>query len=139
MSYKLKPTSHLRALYEFLLTGVATLTNKTLTNPTITSPTITSPNTTQGVSTHSYGTGHADWTLTSAEMASQILTCTGTADAGCAAIATPTAGKVYILSNATGQTVTIKASGQTGVGIANTKTAMVRGNGTDFVRVTADA
>ena len=43
MSYKNKPTSHLRALYEYLLTGVATLTNKTLTSPTLTTPTITTP------------------------------------------------------------------------------------------------
>ena len=33
----------------------------------------------------------------------------------------------------------IKAAGQTGVTIATTKTAMVMGNGTDFIRITGDA
>lgn len=106
------------------LTDIQTLTNKEVILP---------------IATHSYGTGHADWTLSTTERKATILTATGTADAGVAAIATPTAGKIYIVINATGQALTIKASGQTGVSIANTKTAIVRGNGTDFVRVTADA
>ena len=106
-----------------------TLTNKTLTAPVLT----------LGVATHSYGTGHVDWALTVAEMNANILTATGTSDAGCAAVATPTVGKVYILSNATGQIVTIKAAGETGIAVANGKTAIVMGNGTDFVRVSGDA
>lgn len=120
--------------------AVVTLTEtQTLTNKTLTAPTVTSPDLTLGVATHSYGTGHVDWTLSATELKATILTATGTADAGVNAIATPTAGKLYIVSNATGQALTIKASGQTGIAIANGKTAIVRGNGTDFVRVTADA
>lgn len=91
------------------------------------------------VATHSYGTGHVDWTLSGEEMGSGILIATGTADSGCNAIATPTSGALYIVVNTCGQTLTFKATGQSGVAIASTKTAIVRGNGTDFARVTADA
>lgn len=134
---------------EVTLSGTQTLTNKTLTSPTITTPTITggtatstaivTPDITEGASTHSYGTGHADWTLSVAERKTKILVATGTADAAVNAIATPTANKIYIVSNSCGQALTFKATGQTGVEIADGKTAMVRGNSTDFVRVTADA
>jgi hypothetical protein len=55
----------------------------------------------------------------------------------------PTAieGKVIIVKNETGAThaVTVKVSGQTGIAVAATKTAILRCTGTDFVRVTADA
>lgn len=95
-------------------------------------------NPTFGVSAHDYAAAAADWTLSAAELKNIIVTATN-ANAPAAAIATPTAGKVYIVSNATGQTLTFKATGQTGVEVANGKTAIVRGNGTDFVRVTADA
>ena len=50
-------------------------------------------------------------------------------------------GKILIVKNNTGAThaVTVKVSGQTGVAIAATKTAILRCTGTDFARVTADA
>lgn len=55
----------------------------------------------------------------------------------------PTAipGKILVVKNNTGAThaVTVKVSGQTGVAVAATKTAILRCTGTDFVRVTADA
>lgn len=91
------------------------------------------------VATHSYGTGHADWTLSAEEMQAGLLALTGTADEAVALIATPTLGKLYMVANTCGQAATIKASGGTGVAVASTKTAIVRGNGTDFVRVTGDA
>lgn len=93
----------------------------------------------QAKATHSYGTGHVDWTLSKAENDAGLLSLTGTADAAVALIATPTDGKLFIVVNACGQAATIKASGETGVAVATGKTAIVRGNGTDFVRVTADA
>ena len=43
MSYLKKPIANIRALYDFILYGVATFTNKTFTNPVITTPTITTP------------------------------------------------------------------------------------------------
>ena len=50
-------------------------------------------------------------------------------------------GKIVIVHNKTAAThaVTVKVTGQTGVAIAATKTAILRCDGTDFVRVTADA
>jgi hypothetical protein len=76
--------------------------------------------------------------LTAAEKKCGIIIVTN-ASGAVNAIATPTAGKVYIVVNTSGQALTVKATGQTGVEIASTKTAILRGNGTDFVRVTADA
>jgi hypothetical protein len=95
-------------------------------------------NPTFGVSAHDYGAAAVAWTLSAAEMQDIIVTASN-ANGAVDAIATPTAGKIYIVANSTGQALTFKASGQTGVTIASTKTAIVRGNGTDFVRVTADA
>lgn len=95
-------------------------------------------NPTFGVSAHDYAAGAVAWTLSAAEMQDIIVTASN-ASGAVDAIATPTAGKVYIVSNATGYALTFKATGQTGVAVANNKTAIVRGNGTDFVRVTADA
>lgn len=115
------------------LTGTETLTNKTLTAPVITSPDLT-----LGVSSKNYGGAHADWTLSASEMKSTRLIVTN-ADSAVNAIATPTSGKMYIILNTSGQALTFKATGQTGVTIASTKSAIVIGNGTDFVRVTADA
>lgn len=111
---------------------------ETLTNKTLTAPTITSPNTTQGQSTHDYEGGAVDWTLSAAELKTQIITVSNSSGA-VNAIATPTTGRVYIVYNGTGSNLTFKAAGQTGVVIATTKTAIVRANGTDFVRCTADS
>jgi hypothetical protein len=48
-------------------------------------------------------------------------------------------GKVFcVINGLTGQSAVIRANGQTGITIAAGKTAVVIGNGTDFVRVTAD-
>ena len=112
---------------------------QTLTNKTLTSPVINSPDLTLGVSSvHNYSSGHADWELSAGELATTIVSCSN-ADQAVNAIATPTAGKVYIVTNGSGYALTFKASGQTGVEIANAKTAIVMGNGTDFIRVTGDA
>lgn len=92
------------------------------------------------VATHDYGTGHADWTLTATEQKATVLSLAGKTDVtGAGIIATPTNGKVFVVINATAQAITIKAAGKTGIDVATTKTAIVMGNGTDFVRLTADA
>lgn len=91
------------------------------------------------VATHDYGTGHADWKLTDDEQKATVLSLAGKTDTtGAGAIAIPTAGKIFIVINATAQTITVKATGKTGVAVASTKTAIVIGDGTDFIRVTAD-
>lgn len=127
--------------------GAETLTNKTLTSPTINTPvvdggtiaasTITSPDLYVAISSHDYAGDAADWVLSATEAKSAILTATN-ADGACAIVAVPNFGKVYWIKNSTGQELTIKASGQDGVKIANDKTAAVYGNATDFERLTAD-
>lgn len=102
--------------------------------------TLTNKEVIQPVATHDYGTGHVDWTLSAAEQKATVLSLAGKTDVtGAGIIATPTNGKVFVVINATAQTITIKAAGKTGIDVATTKTAIVMGNGTDFVRLTADA
>lgn len=113
-------------------------TAQTLTSKTLTAPVITSPDLTQGVSNHDYSSGHVDWTLSAAEEKTKYLRCTN-ADAAANILGTGTDGKEFVVQNSSGEAITIKVSGQSGVQIANGKSAMVVGNGTDFVRVTADA
>lgn len=88
--------------------------------------------------THNYGGAHADWTLSASEQKSSTLIVTN-ADAAVAIIAPASAGYRYTVRNTSGQTVTIKKSGGTGVQIANGKTAIVEYIGSDYVRITADA
>ena len=102
--------------------------------------TLTNKEVIQPVATHDYGTGHVDWTLSATEQKATVLSLAGKTDlTGAGIIATPTNGKVFVVINATAQTITIKAKGKTGVAVATTKTAIVMGNGTDFIRLTADA
>ena len=84
---------------------------------------------------HSYASAAVDWTLSYTE---NLATCIKVTLAGGAvnAIATPTNGKVFIIYNNSGQALTFKASGQTGVSISNASIVVVQGNGTDFVAVT---
>jgi hypothetical protein len=77
--------------------------------------------------------------LSAAEEKATILTATGTSGGAADVVALPTAGKLLVVSNATGSALTIKATGQTGVSIANAKTAIVFGNGTDFVEIVSKA
>lgn len=52
---------------------------------------------------------------------------------GAATLEVPAVEKNYVVKNGTGETVTIKVSGQTGVVIPNGKTVLVYNNGTDVV------
>jgi hypothetical protein len=119
-------------------TLVGTDVTQTLTGKTLTAPVMTSPDITFSAVAHDYAGGHADWELSAAEAKNLILTTTNV-DTAAAIIAPATANKVYIVYNGSGETLTIKATGQTGVEIATLKTAIVRCNGTDYVRVTTDA
>ena len=113
-------------------------TTQTLTLKTLTAPVITAPDLTLGVASHDYAGAAAAWTLSAAELKASRIIVTN-ANGAVDAIATPTAGKMYIILNTSGQALTFKATGQTGVVLASTKSAIVIGNGTDFIRVTADA
>ena len=102
--------------------------------------TLTNKEIIQPAASHDYGTGHADWTLSATEQKATVLNLAGKTDVtGAGIIATPTNGKVFVVINATAQTITIKAKDKTGIAVATAKTAKVMGNGTDFIRLTADA
>jgi len=107
-------------------------------NIALAAPVITEANIVETEATHDYAAGVVDWTLSAAELKKGVISATN-ASGAVNALATPTSGRFYTVYNTTGQALTFKASGQTGVTIASTKTAIVRGNGTDFLRVTLDA
>ncbi len=123
--------------------GLATtqiLTNKTLTAPTVNGGTVqdaTVAGPTFTIATHDYEGAAADWSLSTAEARALVLSATN-ANGGCAIIAPAVAGKTYIVRNATGQNLTIKKSGGSGITIANGKTAQVYYLSSDYVRATAD-
>ena len=119
---------------EFVLKDTA----QTLTNKTLTAPAISAPDFVFGSSAVNYAGGHADYTLSAAEIKSTFLLASN-ADAPANILAPATANKVYCVTNGSGQAVTILVSGQTGITIANGKSAFVRCNGADYVRLTADA
>ena len=87
----------------------------------------------------SVASGHTAITLSPVEQLATKIALTGTPDATVPVEAVPADGKMFCVMNGlTGQSATIRANGQTGVTIAAGKVAIVIGNGTDFVRVTAD-
>tara|TARA_R110000868_G_scaffold54001_2_gene169282 strand:- start:4317 stop:6680 length:2364 start_codon:yes stop_codon:yes gene_type:complete len=74
---------------------------------------------------------------TSAQFA--IIRVTGTLTVA-KVLTAPSSSRTYVVVNAaTGSTVTVKASGQTGVSIAVGETAFVYFNGTDYVKVSGTA
>jgi len=82
-----------------------------------------------------------DWTLSKVESLATFLTVTASGSSD--AIIVPTAflrtGDVKIIRNATDGGVYIKKYGGTGFEIATGKTAIAIYNGSDYVRITADA
>lgn len=83
-----------------------------------------------------------DVTLTAQQAADVgVLIATAVASAGKAAIF-PSApnGKILIVRNIDADgALTVKITGQTGIVVAAAKSAILVSNGTDFVRLTADA
>lgn len=90
------------------------------------------------IATHVYSLVE-DWVMSAAEAICTMLAPTSGSTGALNLIAPDTAGKVYIVRNTSNGTITIKKSGGTGVDIAAGKTAIVMHNGSDYVRVTADA
>jgi len=86
-------------------------------------------------------TSGTDITLTAQEAADNtIFDITPSANISLIFPAGTAQGKMIIVRDEAGATysITPKVSGQTGVAIAATKTAILKCNGTDFERVTAD-
>ena len=90
-----------------------------------------------GVASHNYASGNDTWTLSDQENYATTLFPTNAGKA-MDVIAKATAGKILCMYNASGFTLTVKALGQSGKGIATSKSACLVGNGTDFVRLTSD-
>ncbi len=82
-----------------------------------------------------------DWTLTKAQALCKYidLTASGSGDSVIVPTAFLRANDEKVVRNGTDSTVTFKKYGGTGVSIASGKTATIRYNGSDYVRVTADA
>lgn len=81
----------------------------------------------------------ANYTVLDSEYKKSILKFTGTLGATRNIVLPTTAGAIFIIDNQTTQSLVIKTSGGTGPTIATTKKAIVYCDGTDYVRVTADA
>jgi len=92
----------------------------------------------QTVVSHNYGAAAVDWTLSAAELYAQTLKVTN-ASGAVNAVLPATATNYYLVDNQSGQALTVKVTGQTGITVASTKRAILWNNGTDVVRITADA
>lgn len=105
-----------------------TLTNKVLTDARLNF----------SIGTHSYGSAHADWTLSAAELLKTVHKPTA-ADQAVNAIIPTTAGKPYVFINGTGQALTVKTAAGTGVAITNGKTAIVMADGTNVIALATES
>lgn len=83
----------------------------------------------------------ADYTLLSTEYSKLTINLgfTGWTVGRNIIVPTTTNGVQYQIINATGQTATVKTLAGTGIAIANNKAAIVFEDGTNVVRITADA
>ncbi len=75
----------------------------------------------------------ADGTTSESRCAMLEFTDTGTNLTGAATVVCPTAAKIYIAKNASGQAATLKTSGGTGIAIPNGKTMLLFCDGTNVV------
>jgi len=97
-----------------------------------------------GLLTHDMASD-ADYTLSTAtspeewQYSTVEITDTGTALTTGRNIIVPVNKKIYIFVNSTLQTLTLKTSAGSGIAVATVKTAILRCDGTNVVRVTADA
>jgi hypothetical protein len=84
------------------------------------------------------GNGHtlttADGTTSESRCAMLVLTDTGTALTGAATVICPTASKIYIVKNTSGQSATITTAAGTGIAVPNGETMFVFCDGTNVVQ-----
>jgi len=116
---------------------LATLNDtETLTNKTLTSPVINAPSVVQSVAFHDYAASSADWTLSATEQKAVLLWVT---NAGATSdIIAPEEARIFFVYNNSGQSVTIKKSGGTGITVADARVAGVIYASGDYVRLTPD-
>jgi hypothetical protein len=75
-----------------------------------------------------------DGTTSESRCAMLVLTDTGTALSGAATVICPTASKIYIVKNTSGQSATIKTAAGTGIAVPNGETMFVFCDGTNVVQ-----
>jgi hypothetical protein len=107
-----------------------------MTNKTLTSPVINTPSVVQSVAFHNYGASSADWILSATEQKAVLLWVT---NAGATSdIIAPEEARMFFVYNNSGQSVTIKKSGGTGITVADARVAGVIYASGDYVRLTPD-
>jgi hypothetical protein len=115
-------------------------TTLTVVDPTV-DRTITLPNASGTVkvacgTSHDYAGDHADWTMTIAEASCGYIATTNAAVGGANAILPScVAGEYYTVYNTSGQTVTLKVTGQTGAAVVTAKKGLFVCTGTDVLQV----
>jgi hypothetical protein len=89
---------------------------------------------------HSYGSGTADWNLNPAETAGSVYSVTSASGAANAIFPVYVPGKVFVVTNSSGQTITFLVKGKTGIAVATAKAATLFMDpvALDVQRVTAD-
>lgn len=120
-------------------TADANKTSIAITDPTA-ARTITLPNATGTVklnctATKDYGGGAADWTLDVAENQCSFITVSNASGGVNALLPSAVPGQVYLVYNGSGQTLTVKVTGQAGGTIANGKYALYAAHASDVVEV----
>ncbi len=92
------------------------------------------------IASHTFSSSLFTWTLSADEATCYYLMPTVPSTMNtCMIYAPAVAGQTYaVINTAAGNSVQIRVSGQTGIGIATGKNAIVFNSGTDYARVTAD-
>jgi hypothetical protein len=83
--------------------------------------------------TNSHTLTSANGTTSESRCAMLELTDTGTALSGAGTVVCPTASKIYIVKNATGQNITVQTSGGTGILVPDGRTTFLFCDGTNVV------
>ena len=116
--------------YKFTITGTPTA-DRTITIPNVSGSILVA-----NATTKAWTSTHADWTMTTNEAAATYITTTGTADSGFSVVLpAAAAGRIWVLNNTCGQTVTFKVTGQSGDTVANNKYAIFIGTATDVLKL----
>lgn len=85
--------------------------------------------------THNYAGAAADWTMTAAEAACSFVTVSNANGAVKAILPAAQAGKLWFVSNGSGQTLTFQVTGQTGATLATSKVGLYAGTAADVFEI----
>lgn len=86
-----------------------------------------------------FGAAHAAKTLTASQTCASVILCTN-ADTTATTVNFPAAqpGNVFVVNNTSTSAITFKVTGQTGISVATSKSAVLYMNATDVARASAD-